>query len=125
MSRRGPTLTVAPPLPVLPGKASIPERRFAAALTRAGIRWEPQIAVWGGRGVPGGSVVDFYLPDYRAYVRIMGEYWHRRPEQMSRDDAQGVVLKRQGYRVIDIWVKELQGNLDTLIHEVLGSLGVA
>lgn len=50
----------------------------ALALNKMRLQYEFQRSVMGGRNVPGGSIVDFwvYTPPLPTIVMVQGDYWH-------------------------------------------------
>lgn len=100
--------------PVLPqpkpwdfGVTNLLEARVAQALERLGYMFVPQVSFFGGGGWPGGSRVDFYLPNENTIIRVQGPF-HETLQAQARDTANAIALKAAGKLVVDIWHYEAE-----------------
>jgi hypothetical protein len=108
---------------------SLPERIIWLWLERAGYMFQTQVSLFGGRGIKGGMIIDFYVWNMAAkpvVIRVQGDYWHgyRRPSEMARDDEQTQKLRNYGYLPIDLWESDiyryaLMGELAKLIQRAM------
>jgi hypothetical protein len=90
-------------------RTTLPEALVYFILQKFGEQFVFQEEARAGRTSYGGAVVDFWLPNLRIALRIQGNFWHSKPDQISRDEAQraqllgskidGIVVER----VVDIW----------------------
>ncbi len=94
-------------------RTTLPEGITYILLKKLGVDFVFQEEARGGRTQYGGIVPDFWLPSQRTVLRIQGEYFHSRPDQVERDEAQKVQLLTSTIggvrveRVIDCWEKRL------------------
>lgn len=107
---------------------SLPERILWRWLELQRIPYEAQVAMFGGRRVKGGLVVDFVAYGLAARpvaLRIQGEYWHgQKPGEAAQDDAQAVRMRQAGLIVVDLWESDvyrtaLLGDLGELVRRQL------
>ncbi len=82
---------------------SLPERILWRTLDNAGIAFDFQSSMQGGRAMLGGMVVDFLLHDRKVAIRVQGTLWHTGLEGEARDMEQAQVLAKLGWTVIDVW----------------------
>lgn len=62
-----------------------------------------QVPLLGGRVEAGGTVVDFFLPQYLLIIRVQGVHWHYEINSArARDDILKLALESKGFEVIDI-----------------------
>lgn len=88
---------------------SLEEWRVAQALNRLKIRYDYQVAIFGGRAVRGGLVVDFVIYNpWKIPLMVHGEYWHN--GRLGADDAysQAAVRQYYGREPVVIWGREVQ-----------------
>ncbi len=92
------------PPPTWPGTEA--EWAVNWALTKLKVLFYFQFPVSGGRTQFGGSVADFYLPEYHTALYVMGVYWHyeRGVESLNADKLTKMILEGYGYSVI--WIDE-------------------
>lgn len=64
------------------------------------------------------SVADFYSPTYNIAIYCDGDYWHRRPETMERDQRINRVLQENGIIVLRFWEKEINNDITSCINQV-------
>lgn len=83
--------------------ATKPELAVKGALDQLGEYYEFQSKMLGGRQVKGGTIADFWLPQYSLVITVIGEYWHyNRPDTIARDKLQQLALEGRGRRVVRI-----------------------
>ncbi len=110
-------------LPDLGPFSSVPARILVKAIAKTGIPYRTEVPVFGGRTRLGGAVLDIYLPTIGgAYngtvVRVQGEYFHEQAGAIQRDMSQLMALKAARYRVVDIWVHDIETRLDWCLQEI-------
>lgn len=54
------------------------------------------------------TVPDFYLPEQRIVIYCDGDYWHRLPKAVERDNRQNNVLRLNGFNVYRFWEKDIR-----------------
>lgn len=91
---------------------SLPERIVWKWLEDSGHLYEVQQALFGGRRIAGGMVLDFYIYSIGGRpiaLRVQGEYWHGPlgPGKKSKDDIQAFRLRARGYLVVDLWERDI------------------
>ena len=116
------------------GRDTGPERLVAAALKKAGIRFEAQ-----ARDLPGRP--DFVFRRARVAVFVDGDFWHgwRFPQwadklsevweakigaNRARDLRNHRKLRRQGWTVVRIWEHQIQRDRDKAVERIFLALGV-
>ena len=111
-------------------QGSLPERIIWKWLENSGHLYEVQTAMFGGRRIAGGMLLDFYIYDLgpKIALRVQGDYWHgpMRLGQKARDDQQAFRLRARGFLVVDLWEHDiyqaaLSGHLKRyVLREILG-----
>ena len=91
---------------------SLPERIIWKWLEDSGHLYEVQRAMFGGRRIAGGMILDFYVYSIggrRIALRVQGEYWHgpTGPGKKSKDDIQAFRLRARGFLVVDLWEHDI------------------
>ena len=96
-------------------QATTPELVVYLWLKQHGYDFQYQVQVNGGRSHTGGSVVDFVVRSGKEWaLRIEGEYWHSRPEQIALDELRKKFIvgsyagEFQIDGVVDIWERYLK-----------------
>jgi len=76
---------------------------------KEGVDFLFQSSRFGGRMIFGGVVVDFWIVPFRTMWRVQGERFHRleTPDRV-KDVIDKARLEGMGYRVIDLWVRDLE-----------------
>ncbi len=126
LGARGPRETMIAPalaLPDLGPHSSIPARILVKAIAEMGIPYRAEVPVFGGRSRLGGAVLDIYLPTIGGarngtVVRVQGEYFHEQAGALQRDMSQLLALKAAHYRVVDIWVHDIETRLDWVLQQI-------
>lgn len=87
------------------------EKKLGEAMIRQGIVAEPQVSLE--------SVcrADFFL-DPNIVIFCDGDYWHRIPSTIERDDRQNRLLKKLGYQVLRFWEHEILSDVSACVHRV-------
>lgn len=94
-------------------RATLPEGLCYFILQKFGEEFVYQEEARGGRTRYGGIVTDFWLPNLRIAIRVQGNYFHSRPDQVARDEAQKTQLLSSSIegvrveRVVDVWESKL------------------
>ena len=97
---------------------SKPEYYAWWALRKLGIEFSYQYPRFGGRLLLGGTVIDFFLPNYNLAINIQSDYWHYRDAEMRASDAmQRVQVESSGTRVIYIQEADILENPIFYIQE--------
>lgn len=80
------------------------EWAVAWALTILGVEFMAQHPYHGGRLVPGGAVVDFFISDRNLFIRVQGVYYHymKNINIISYDLDQKKYMEDEGFTVINI-----------------------
>lgn len=91
-------------LPPVDWVGSEAEWAIAWALDQKRIEYAFQADMMGGRGMRGGVVIDFLLPEYTLCIRVQGIHWHYNQGSgvVNADNMQKAALHAQGLTVIDI-----------------------
>lgn len=68
---------------------------------------------------------DFYIPEYKMIIEVMGDYWHGNPEKYKRHELNNEQIKRKeideikkkdfvkyGFSYFEIWESDIYHNLD-------------
>ena len=63
--------------------------------------------MFGYSGELGSATIDFVLTEFNIVLRVMGEYWHSKPESIARDAFGKEQLINRGYIVVDLWEEDL------------------
>ena len=110
-------------------RGTLPELIFLMILKKLGVDYVYQEDVRGGRSIYGGLVVDFFIPSIATACRIMGNYFHTRPDQVQRDEAQKTILLAsvingvQVQRVVDVWEMPLYScNREAVVKSALNGV---
>jgi very-short-patch-repair endonuclease/transposase len=53
-------------------------------------------------------VYDFYLPDGNTVVEVDGDYWHTKPEQISKDVAANIAAQQAGFHIVRFLRSEIK-----------------
>jgi hypothetical protein len=108
---------------VAPAEAkSLPERLVYGWCVAHQISFSYQVAVLGGRAVPGGQVLDFVIYDKVTPICIrIQSYWHTGAGNVFKDDLQLDALLKLGYVVEDIWEYQINTvqKLDIIMRNIL------
>lgn len=95
------------------------EERFFRALEKQEIPFYYQYAIYGGRRVRGGVVVDFVLAMFWQPVEIFGEHWHS--GALGAEDRLTLAKERQFFKrePVIIWARELpdQAAADLIVKQ--------
>lgn len=88
---------------------TLPEIMVAYVLVQLGYTFQAQTDELGGRLRLGGGVIDFkvQMGTQPVIVRVMGDYWHTRPERKAADAVQWARLHALEYRVVDFWEHDI------------------
>ena len=70
------------------GKLTKPEREFDKLMKEMNIECESQKII-------GGSIYDFYLPEYKMLIEIDGDYYHGNPAKYTKDQLNGMQKKNK------------------------------
>lgn len=92
------------------GLASDLEIRVYWALKRLRAYFIPQVNYEGGAGYPGGTRVDFLLPDRNMVIYVQGPYYHETGESRARDVLNELMLRARGITPVLIWWYELENS---------------
>lgn len=57
---------------------------------------------------------DFIIPGLKLIIEVQGSYWHSKPEALEADAYKFALYQAMGYRVLDWWDYQIEGNLDSL-----------
>jgi len=100
------------------GKMTKPEREFEKLMKEMEINYEPQ-------KILGGFIYDFYLPDYKMFVEIDGDYYHGNPRKYSKEELTGMQKKNKlndkekdiqakgcGYKIERVWEYDINKEYD-------------
>jgi len=95
------------------GKLTKPEREFEKLMKEMSIECESQKII-------GGSIYDFYLPEYKMLVEIDGDYYHGNPAKYTKDQLNGMQKKNKlndkekdiqakgfGYKIERVWEHDI------------------
>jgi very-short-patch-repair endonuclease len=95
------------------GKLTKPEREFEKLMKEMSIECESQKII-------GGSIYDFYLPEYKMLVEIDGDYYHGNPTKYTKDQLNGMQKKNKlndkekdiqakgfGYKIERVWEHDI------------------
>lgn len=52
--------------------------------------------------------LDFYLPKYKLVIECNGDYWHRLPDRVERDNKLKKFVERTGHKIIFIWEHDIR-----------------
>jgi len=88
---------------------SVLEWNIAAALDLLKVSYNYQVAVFGGRFVPGGAVIDFevFLVPTSVFVWAQGDYWHTRGNQEEEDMYMMARIEQELHkRNVEVWEHE-------------------
>lgn len=80
------------------------QRKLIPILKSFNIRWEEEhlIKFWH---------FDYYLPDLGILIEVQGNYWHTKPEVITRDKRKrSFVQNNTKYQLIEIWENEFKNN---------------
>lgn len=58
----------------------------------------------------GKFIVDFYVPSNRMIIECNGEYWHRLPERIKRDEKLRKFAKAMGIKLAFAWENDINRN---------------
>lgn len=92
------------------------------ALKRLRAHFVPQVNYEGGAGYPGGTRVDFLLPDRNMVIYVQGPYYHETGESRARDMLNELMLRARGITPVLIWFWELE-NTEMAEAAVLRKIG--
>jgi len=53
-------------------------------------------------------VYDFYLPDINTIIEVDGDYWHAKPEQISKDVAANIAAQQAGFGIVRFLRSEIK-----------------
>jgi len=67
-----------------------------------------------------GFVPDFMHKEKRWVIEVNGDYWHSLPRVKVRDEEKKKVYERYGYKVLEIWEKELTQSPLVVLNKVVG-----
>lgn len=100
---------------VIPIKDTKPEKMMQVALQLRGIKYTKHqlLRLSGTR-----HKVDIFI-EPNICVEIDGDYWHRLPHQIIRDDFLNHEMIRLGYIVIRVWEKDILNNIDRCALKIL------
>jgi|TARA_R110000851_G_scaffold212152_1_gene364811 very-short-patch-repair endonuclease len=95
------------------GKLTKPEREFDKLMKEMNIECESQKII-------GGSIYDFYLPEYKMLIEIDGDYYHGNPAKYTKDQLNGMQKKNKlndkekdiqakgfGYKIERVWEHDI------------------
>lgn len=100
------------------------EWRVGLALQRAGVAFQFQVPVRGGRRLRGGQVIDFvaYVP-FAQPIQVYGEYWHK--GQTSAEDLLREAAAREvfGRAPVILYASDLfdQAAADAAVRKIVGA----
>ena len=106
---------------------SVPELMVYSWLEGRSIPFEFQSAMYGGRGIKGGQVLDFilkHLPELMVW-RVMGDYWHTRPGTPEQDRLERVMLLGANIggesvsAVVDLWESDIYDRMETTMRAAM------
>jgi len=66
--------------------------------------------------------VDIAFPEYKVAVECDGDYWHRRPERIARDNRLDGYLRSIGWKVLHFWEHEILENVAVCVDRVKEAL---
>ncbi len=105
-------------------KATSWEMMVARELERRRLRYEFQVATWGGRDAPGGKMLDFVVQSWPpAIIRVQGSFWHDGAWNHNKDQVEAMMLATLPGRprVIDVYLEDVQS--PALLRAKLNVLG--
>lgn len=101
-------------------KMTKPERAFEKLLKEIGVEYEAQ-------RILGGFIYDFYLPEYKMFVEIDGDYYHGNPDKYTKDQLNGMQKKNKlndkekevqakgfGYKIERVWETDINKDYDSV-----------
>jgi len=69
-------------------------------------------------------VVDFYLPYFKLIIECDGDYWHSKPETISKDKKRDEFFISLGYRILRLKEHEIKYKIDKCKEKILEKIGV-
>ena len=70
------------------------------------------------RGKVSKSLIDFYVPNAHLAIYCDGDYWHRLPGIRQRDYRITVALRKEGYKVLRFWERDINNNLEKCMDKI-------
>lgn len=74
-------------------------------------------------GKEGSYNPDFVNYDKKAIVEVFGDYWHRLPKSVKRDEDRIITYSKQGYMTLILWEKEINNNPNEVAIRLKNFLG--
>lgn len=65
-----------------------------------------------------GTIVDFYLTEYKICLYADGDYWHTLPGRPRRDREQTYALIKAGYGVIRLWGSDIRAGYRPILKDL-------
>ena len=89
---------------VFPVKDTSIERAIQQALSTRGIPFVKHLPILNC------CQADIAFPERKLAVFCDGDYWHNRPDTRSKDIAQEMILRANGWHVLRFWEHEINAN---------------
>ena len=111
---------------------TLPELIAYDWLRSKGVHFTFQAEAFGGRGIRGGQIPDFVIPQGgRALCwRIQGEYWHSRDDSRARDAVNkaallaGSVGGMRVWAVVDCWEDDIYRDRERVFEMAMTGTGI-
>lgn len=98
------------------GRRTSIEVKMAEELGRRGIEYIEQY------NLDDIFVPDFFLPEYRIIIECDGDYWHRLPEVVKRDNRKNAYYKSRRYPYFRFWESEINTDVEACVDIVLAEI---
>jgi len=104
---------------VFPSKDTSIERKMQAELSKRGIRFAKHLPILNC------CQADIAFPERKLAVFCDGDYWHNRPDRRSKDIAQEMILRANGWHVLRFWEHEINASPAVCADRVVNELSIS
>lgn len=95
------------------GKSSKIEEIMYRALSKKGIEVRRQYPI------AGRYLADFCIPSMKVIIECDGDYWHSLPEISERDKKRDLYLKKDGWKVLHFFEREIREDASSCVDKIL------